>query len=176
MIDLMNPDAWHVYSGGWLPETYDGQPTFRNTGSYNYTRAVARRNLQAPRSFQGWFLWMGSKYATPPDYAGIHFHVGHQSNGFNYAMSLRLDGTAVIQQEYDGQYTKLAVPVPFMLKGWRRYQFECVWGELLEFRVDGVTVVREDAGAHWRFPRVASGQVGFRLDRQHVRLGSLTVE
>lgn len=175
MLNLMEPTAWTYYGGNWVPETYDGQPVYRNPGDDTYTRVVTRQNFQSPRTFRGWFVWMGSKYDVNPAYAGIHFHVGHQDNHHNYALSLRLDGTAVIQQEYEGNYTRLTDPTTFRLKGWTRYQFECVWGPQLELKINGQTVSKEDPGAHWKYPRIETGQVGFRLDKQDVRLGSLTV-
>lgn len=172
--DLSDPAQWHCWTGNAM--TGDGSgvpplPCLRNDGSGSYQRHVTHRTFSAPVTFVGWFEWLSNGGTEP--YHGIHVGLT-QDNDYGYHLSLRADGTVRLLSEQRG-YSELtkAKPAPGRPGDGARHQFTfTVTHDRVSGSFDGVEVV-EDDGAHHRHPRIRSGRLGLRLDRQLVRLGSL---
>lgn len=188
--DLSDPSRWYTWCGNELVGAGTGEPALpclHNDGMSTWQRHATHRHFAGKITFTGWFEWLENTEPAGPGYLGIHLGL-LQDNDHGYHVSLK-PGIASLLCEYKeplkagSTYSRLCPDVEStILPGLdQRYQFRVVFSlDGIEAEVnmpgrDNEVVLREDGGAHWRFPRMHSGRVALRLDRQVVNLGSLVV-
>lgn len=182
--DLSDPRFWFAWSGNAL--TGDGTgtpplPCLRNDGAGPWQRHATHRTFAAPVTLSGWFEWIANRDPRYP-HAGVVLGFT-QDNNHGYHLAIRADGRLQLQLERDadddgdGDYGRLTTDGRHDARpgDGLRHQFHVTFGaERISGEVDGVRIA-EDAGTHAAkgWPRYRTARLGLRLDRQHLRLGSL---
>lgn len=177
-MDLSDPSRWHTWSG--RPMVGDGTgvpalPCLLNSGDGAWQRHVTHTSYATAVTLSGWFEW---EHNTDPNFKHAGIHIGlTQDNDHGYHFSVKA-GVASLLVEYGGTYSRLTSDkfVNASPGDGVRHQFWVRFGTSLNVASIDDVVLTEDAGAHHRFPRLPSGRLGLRLDRQRVKLGALVTK
>lgn len=176
--DLSDPSRWFTWTGNRLVGSGTGSPAMPcllNDGRGQWQRHATHRTYSY-FTLSGWFEWERNNDPGGPDFLGLHFGV-IQDNDHGYHFSIK-PGVLSLLVEYGGKYSRLTADIgaPYGPADRSRHQFAFLFTDSYVLGRVNDTVIREDDGAHHRFPRIHSGRAGMRLDRQRVRLGSLVLK